>query len=95
MKIYRSKQVIFILNLVKQGYFMPLSIEHLYEYIRDPSIYSQQCSKLRPPLSKGGQKNKQLGGRESFFLFPNFIFYKLECTGGGGGKKKKKKKLFI
>ena len=27
-------------------------------------------------------------GRESFFFFfPNFIFYKIECTGGGGGIK--------
>ena len=50
-----------------------------------------------PPLGKKivscvpvGQKKSQSGGRESFFFFPNFIFYKLECTGG-----KVKKKYFF
>ena len=51
-------------------------------------------SEPRPPLSKKlfpvsrvGKKKSQSGGRESsFFFFPNFIFYKLECTGGGESK---------
>ena len=30
------------------------------------------------------KKNGRSGGRDFFFFFfPNFIFYKLECTGGG------------
>ena len=40
-----------------------------------------------------GEKNGQSGGRD---FFPNFIFYKLECTGGnrGGGELKDEKKKF-
>ena len=54
---------------------------------------------LRPPLSKKlfpvrrvGTKKSQSGGRESFLFFPNFIFYKLECTGGKVKKKNENRK---
>ena len=49
---------------------------------------------LRPPLSKkywflsAEWPQKRPLGRADFF-FPNFIFYKLECTGGNGKKKMK------
>ena len=50
---------------------------------------------MRPPLSKKlfpvSRVGKKKANREvrNLFFFPNFIFYKLECT----GEKKFKKKL--
>ena len=48
----------------------------------------------KPPLSKksfpvGRVGKKKPVGRSGIFSFPNFIIYKLECTGGKGKKKKK------
>ena len=54
-------------------------------------------SLLRPPLRKNrflwaGWAKKKPVGRSGIFFAPNFIFYKLECTGGESKKKKKKKR---
>ena len=49
---------------------------------------------IRPPLSKQLFPVSRVGGKKAswevgnLFFFPNFIFYKLECTGGGGEVKK-------
>ena len=44
------------------------------------------------PVSRVGKKKASREvGNLFFFFFPNFVFYKLECTGGGGGVKKKMK----
>ena len=49
---------------------------------------------VRPPISKKlfpvGRVGKKEASREvgNLFFSPNFIFYKLVCTGGGGSKKK-------
>ena len=62
-------------------------IRHMYQ--------SHLSFLLRPPLSKKlftvDRMGKNKDSREVgnlFLFFPNFIFYKLECTGGGGGSKK-------
>ena len=49
---------------------------------------------IRPPLSKKlfpvSRVGRKKASREvgNLFFSPNFIFYKLECTGGGGEVKK-------
>ena len=54
---------------------------------------------VRPPLSKKlfpvSWVGKKKASGESFFLFLNFIFYKLECTEGGGGEREVKSCFFL
>ena len=64
------------------------NVRHVKNFFRNTAYI------VRPPLSKKlfpvFRVGKKTPSREvgNLFYFPNFIFYKLECTGGKIGKKK-------
>ena len=64
-----------------------------------PSPEADKATEKSFPVSRVGKKTASREvGIFFFFFFPNFMFYKLECTGGGGEKKTRavdRKQLFI
>ena len=67
----------------------------LYTLLLNSDGLTHCISIVRPPLSKTlfpvSRVGKEKASREvGNLFFPNFIFYKLECTGRGGGEVKKK-----